>query len=85
MSPPVTWYFGGSLARSNGRGPRHVKIVRILTSHPKRPVPSDMPAAPPEGARGQGPRRTLLTGWGRRLHEDRVRGAGVDVMVVDTR
>jgi len=24
----------------------------------------------------------LLTGWGRRLHEDRVRGAGVDVMVV---
>jgi DNA-binding response OmpR family regulator len=24
----------------------------------------------------------LLTGWGRRLHEARVRGAGVDVMVV---
>lgn len=24
----------------------------------------------------------LLTGWGRRLHEDRVRGAGVDVMVI---
>ncbi len=24
----------------------------------------------------------MLTGWGRRLHEDRVRGAGVDVMVI---
>jgi DNA-binding response OmpR family regulator len=24
----------------------------------------------------------LLTGWGRRLHEARVRGAGVDVMVI---
>ena len=24
----------------------------------------------------------LLTGWGRRLHEERVRGAGVDVMVL---
>ena len=24
----------------------------------------------------------LMTGWGRRLHEDRVRGSGVDVMVV---
>jgi CheY-like chemotaxis protein len=24
----------------------------------------------------------LVTGWGRRLHEERVRGAGVDVMVL---
>lgn len=32
--------------------------------------------------RSPGAAVVLLTGWGRRLHEDRVRGAGVDVMVV---
>lgn len=32
--------------------------------------------------RSPGTAVVLLTGWGRRLHEDRVRGAGVDVMVV---
>jgi signal transduction histidine kinase len=32
--------------------------------------------------RSPGAAVVLLTGWGRRLHEERVRGAGVDVMVV---
>jgi signal transduction histidine kinase/CheY-like chemotaxis protein len=32
--------------------------------------------------RSPGSAVVLLTGWGRRLHEERVRGAGVDVMVV---
>jgi signal transduction histidine kinase len=32
--------------------------------------------------RNPGAAVVLLTGWGRRLHEDRVRGAGVDVMVI---
>jgi CheY-like chemotaxis protein len=32
--------------------------------------------------RSPGSAVVLVTGWGRRLHEERVRGAGVDVMVV---
>lgn len=32
--------------------------------------------------RSSGSAVVLVTGWGRRLHEERVRGAGVDVMVV---
>jgi DNA-binding response OmpR family regulator len=32
--------------------------------------------------RSSGTAVVLLTGWGRRLHEDRLREAGVDVMLV---